>query len=122
MQGATIKSNPERSRILPILIDDSITVVIGNLVTVNTDGHVALVTSSDEVIAGVVTGFVDANGVHVDFTTGYNDRVTTDSDNVTDELVHALVDVGKDIWFQMDADASLAQTNLFMYFDLCDFL
>ena len=33
-------------------------------------------------------------------------------------MVHALVDVGKDIWFQMDADASLAQTNLFMYFDL----
>ena len=118
MRGATIKSNPERSRILPILIDDSITVVIGDMVTVNTDGHVALITASDEKIAGVVTGFVDANGVHVDFATGYSDRITTDSDNTTDELVRAMVDVGREIWFQMDADDSLAQTNLFMYFDL----
>ena len=118
MRGATIKSNPERSRILPILIDDSITVVIGDAVTVNTDGHVALVTASDEKIAGIVTGFVDAQGVHVDFTTGFNDRIATDSDNTSDELVNALVDVGREIWFQMDADDSLAQTNLFMYFDL----
>ncbi len=118
MRGATIKSNPERSRILPILIDDSITVVMGDLVTVNTDGHVALITNSDEKIAGIVTGFVDRNGKHVDFTTGYSDRVTTDSDNTSDEYVNALVDVGREIWFQIDADASLAQTNLFMYFDL----
>ena len=118
MRGATIKSNPERTRILPILIDDSITVVIGDMVTVNTDGHVALASNSDEKLAGTVTGFVDADGVSPAFATGFRDRVTTDSDNTTVALVRALVDVGREIWFQMDADASLSQTHVFMYFDL----
>lgn len=118
MRGATVKSNAERSRILSILMDDSTTYVIGDLVTVNTDGHLALITSSDEKIAGVVQGFVGPNGEHVDFDTGYNDRVTSDSDNTTDEQYEALVDVGREIWIQIDADASLAQTNLFQYFDL----
>jgi len=118
MRGATVKSPEQYSRILPILADDSVTYVLGDLVTVNTDGHVALVTNSDEKIAGVVTGFVDRNGVHVAFDTGYNDRVTTDSDNTSDEYVYILVDVGREIWIQIDADASLSQTNVFQYFDL----
>ncbi len=118
MRGATVKSNPERSRILPILIDDSITVVVGDMATVNTDGHVALITGSDEKIAGTITGFVDADGVSPDFTTGFRDRITTDSDNTSVALVRALVDVGREIWFQMDADDSLSQTHVFMYFDL----
>lgn len=118
MRGATVKSRDEYSRILPILIDDSITVVMGDLVTVNSDGHVALITNADEKIAGVVTGFVDRNGKHAAFDTGYSDRVTTDSDNTSDEYVRAIVDVGREIWIQIDADADLAQTNLFQYFDL----
>jgi len=118
MRGATIKSRPEKSEVLPILMDDSATIVLGDVVTVNSDGHVALVTSSDEKIAGIAVGFVDRNGKHVAFDTGYLDRVTADSDNTTDEYVRVQVDVGREIWFQMDGDASLAQTNLFQYFDL----
>jgi len=118
MRGATIKSNPERSRVLPILINDSATIVIGDLVTVDSDGTLALITNSDEKIAGVVVGFVDRNGKHLTFDTGYLDRVTVESDNTTVDYFRALVDVGREIWIQIDADASLAQTNLFQYFDL----
>ena len=118
MRGATIKSRPEKSEILPILMGDTITFVMGDLVTVDSSGFLALITNSDEKIAGIVKGFVGPNGEHIDFTTGYNDRLTTDSDNSSDEGYLALVDVGREIWFQMDADASLAQTNLFQYFDL----
>jgi hypothetical protein len=117
MRGATVKSRPEYSRINPILIDDSITVVIGDLVTINADGHVALITNSDEKIAGVVTGFVDRNGKSVSFDSGYNDRITTASDNTTSGYIRALVDTGREIEIQIDADASLAQTNLLQYFN-----
>ncbi len=117
MRGATVKSKPERSDILPILMGNSVTFVIGDLVTVDSDGYLQLVTSSDEPICGVVKGFVQKTGEHVDFASGYNDRITTDSDNATVDMDEALVDVGRDIWIQMDADASLAQANLFQYFD-----
>jgi len=118
MRGATIKSKPEWSDERPVLVDDSITVVIGDVVTVNSDGHVALVTNSDEKIAGIVTGFIGKHGQSVDFLSGYDDRVTTASDNTTVAMIQATVDMGREIQFQMDADASLAQTNLLQYFDL----
>lgn len=117
MRGATIKSRPERSDLLPILMGNTVTFVIGDLVTVDSDGYLQLLTSSDEKVAGVVTGFVGKNGEHVDFATGYEDRITTSGTNATVKMDHAIVDVGREIWFQMDADASLAQTNLFQYFD-----
>lgn len=118
MRGATVKSRQDRSDILPILMGNTVTFVIGDLVTVDSDGYLQLVTSSDEKIAGVVKGFVKKNGDHVDFATGYTDRVTTASDNATVAQNRAIVDVGREIWIQIDADASLAQTNLFQYFDL----
>jgi hypothetical protein len=117
MRGATIKSRPELSRKKAVLMDDSITVVIGDLVTVNTDGHVALITNSDEKIAGVVTGFTGKHGQAVPFDSGYNDRVTTASDNTTSAMNKAILDVGREIEIQIDADASLAQTNLLQYFN-----
>ena len=117
MRGATIKSRPERSDILPILMGNTVTYVMGDLVTVDSDGLLQLITSSDEKIAGVVVGFVGKNGEPLDFATGYNDRFTSSGTNSTVALHKALVDVGREIWIQIDADASLAQTNLFQYFN-----
>lgn len=118
MRGATIKSRADKSDILPILMGNSVTFVMGDLVTVDTDGYLQLITSSDEKIAGVVRGFVGKGEEHVDFLSGYNDRVTTESDNATVDQYRALVDVGREIWIQIDSDDDLAQTNLFQYFDL----
>jgi len=115
MQGATIKSRPERSDELPILMGNTVTFVVGNLVTVDTSGYLQLVTNSNEPICGVVVGFVSKTGEHVNFATGYKDRITTASDNATVKMDRAIVDVGRDIWLQIDADAALAQTNLFQY-------
>jgi len=118
MRGATIKSRPERSDLLPVLMGNTVTYVMGDLVTVDSDGLLQLITSSDEKIAGVVVGFVGKNGEALDFATGYNDRFTSSGTNSTVASNKALVDVGREIWIQIDADASLAQTNLFQYFDM----
>lgn len=118
MAANIVKSRPERSDFLPILLDDSTTYTLQRLVTVNTDGHVANVTSSDEKIAGVLVGFVGPNGESVDFDSGSKVAVTTDSDNTSDEQIHGIVDIGREIWIQLDADSTLAQTNIFQYFDL----
>lgn len=117
MRGSEIKSKTEKSDFLPILMGNTVTFVIGDLVTVDSDGLLQLVTSSDEKIAGIVTGFVGKNNEAVDFLSGYTDRVTTTSDNSTVAMNRAIVDVGREIWIQIDADASLAQTNLFQYFN-----
>jgi hypothetical protein len=118
MRGATIKSRPERSDYLPILMGNSVTFVMGDLVTVDTNGLLQLVTNSDEKICGVVRGFVGKHGESLDFAAaGNDDRFTSASDNSTVAMNRAIVDVGREIWIQIDADASLAQTNLFQYFD-----
>lgn len=117
MRGATITSRNEWSNVKSILADDSVTFVVGDLVTVNSDGHVALVTNSDEKIAGVVVGFVGKNGQHVDYASGYNDRITTTADNTTVAMVKIQIDCGRELEFIMDADDVLAQTNLFQYFN-----
>jgi len=97
---------------------NSVTFYLGDTVTVDSDGLLQLITNADEKIAGVVEGFIGPGGQHVDFDSGTNDQVTTASDNSTVALNRAIVNVGREIWIQIDADDSLAQTNLFQYFDL----
>ena len=99
-------------------MDDSVTYVMGDLVTVNTDGHAAFITNSDEKIAGVVIGFVGKHGQSLNFDSGYEDRFTSASDNTTSAANEVIIDAGREIEIQIDADASLAQTNLFQYFNL----
>lgn len=115
-----VKSRAERSDFLRFVLNDSETFTLQRLVTVNTDGHLAHVTSSDETIMGVLTGFVDDNGKSVDFDSGSDVAYTADGDNTADELVNGIVDVGREIWVQLDADASLAVTNIGGYFDMND--
>ena len=116
MRGATVVSKPELSYNNSFLMDDSTTIYIGDLVTLNTDGHVALITSSDEKIAGVVIGFVGADGEQPTLTG--RDYITTASDNTTVATYRAVVDIGRNIILRIDADATLATTNVGQFFDL----
>lgn len=120
MANNIVKSRAERSDFLRFVLNDSETFTLQRLVTVNTDGHLAHVTNSDEPIMGVLTGFVDDNGVSIDFDSGSDVAYTADGDNTSDELVNGIVDVGRELWIQLDADASLAVTNIGGYFDMND--
>ena len=113
-----IKSRAERSDFLPFVLNDSETFTLQQLVTVNTDGHLAHVTSSDEKIMGVLTGYVDDFGKSIDFNSGSDVAFTAASDNTSSALVNGIVDVGRELWIQLDADASLAVTNIGQYFNL----
>jgi hypothetical protein len=118
MANNIVKSRAERSDYLQFLLDDSDTFTIQRLVTLNTDGHLDHITNADEKILGVLVGFVDPSGKSIDFDSGSDVAYTADSDNTTSALVRGIVDVGRDIWVQLDADADLATTNLGQYFDM----
>ena len=116
MRGATVVSKPEDSVMAKYIIDNSDTMYKGDLVTINTDGHATLVTSSDEKIAGVCEGFVGKNGESVTLTG--SDYLTVDSDNETVDQTKAIVNVGRNIRIKIDADDDLSATNLGQFFDL----
>jgi hypothetical protein len=118
MANNIVKSRAERSDYISYILDDSDTFTLQRLVTLNTDGHLDHVTNADEKILGVLTGFVDKNGKSIDFDSGSDVAFTAASDNTTSAQVKGIVDVGREIWLQLDADASLAVTNLGQYFDL----
>ena len=112
---------------IPIRIANSTTLRIGDAVRVNTSG--LLVTgAAGEVLAGVLVGFVDENGINP-FSLGYNragvtrtgdDTLATSSTNSTraDFIKgEVIIDPQGDILWLNDADGALAQTNLFQFFD-----
>ena len=115
MRGATVVSKPELSYFASYIIDNSDTMYIGDLVTINIDGHATLITSSDEKIAGVCVGFVGKSGEQITLTG--NDYLTVDSDNETVDQTKAIIDIGRNILIQIDSDDSLAATNLGQFFD-----
>jgi hypothetical protein len=117
MRGATVVSKSSLSRLADFIIDNSDTLVIGDLVTVNSDGHVTLVTNADEPIAGVVVEFVGYQGEHIEFDSGTTDRITVASDNETVGYKKARVDTGTEIEIDIDADDTLSTTNLLQYFN-----
>ena len=114
-RGATIVSKPELSVNIPYIINTSATIYIGDLVTINTSGFVALVTSSDEKIAGVCVGFVGPDG-ELPALTG-TDYLTVAADNTTVAQYKAIVDIGRNIMIKIDADDVMATTNLGQFFD-----
>lgn len=113
-----VKSKVERSDFLKFVLNDSETFTIQQLVTVNSDGHLAHVTNADEKIMGVLTGYVDDFGKSVDFDSGSDVAFTAASDNTSGALVNGVVDTGRELWIQLDADAALAVTNIAQYFDM----
>ncbi len=118
MAKSIIKSRAERSDSLPYLLDDSNTFTLEQFVTLNSDGHLDMLTTADEKVLGALTGFTDKFGKSIDFDSGSDVAFTAASDNTTAAQVQGIVDVGREIWLQLDSDASLAITNLGQYFDL----
>lgn len=107
---------------LQLLANDSNTFQIGDLIRVDADGHAALATAGD-LILGVVTGVVDRNGLAIDPDDGTVDTYTTASDNTTDadkKYKVRYIPALQDYLFYNDADANLAQNQLFQYFPIND--
>lgn len=113
-----------------IIIADSATLTIGDLVRVSTAGYVKRA-AAGEPVAGVCTGIVDQNGMNVfsprasgvtGSTLTPDDTVAVSSTNTSDgtrKLKATLtLDVpGTNLYFN-DADGDLAQTNLLQFFDV----
>lgn len=107
---------------LQILAAPSVVFQIGDLIRVNNAGTASLVTAGD-LILGVVTGVCDKNGLPLTPDAGTLDTYTMASDNVSNadknykvRYIPAL----QEYLFFNDADDTLAQTNLFQYFNLND--
>ena len=123
----TLSGNPAAPAPQRFRIANSTTLRIGDLVRVNNAG--LLVTSaSGSAPCGVLKGFVDQNGINP-FSLGYSgagvtltgdDTLATASDNTTRAQYitgEVYVDVAGDILWLNDSDGSLAQTNVFQFFD-----
>ena len=125
-------SGAEKAHPIPYRIANSTTLRVGDLVRLNTAGF--LVASGDTgAVAGVLEGFVNKDGINP-FSLGFStasgatltgdDTLGTASDNqtATDDYIEGLItlDPSGDILWLNDADAALAQTNLFQYFDSTD--
>ena len=112
---------------LKVIVANSTTLIIGDSVRVNTAGFVVRSAVGDAVL-GIVTGFIDNDGIPV-LGFGYtgatahtktdDNTVVTASDNQTrTRKVYAEVTVAlPDILFYNDSSGTLAQSNLFQFFD-----
>lgn len=112
-----------------IRVGNSQTIRIGDLVRVNTGGFV-VACATGEVVGGVCVGLTDENGINVlgqgitndtGSTLTGDDTVATSATNQTRaNYVQAAVimDVVGDVLWLNDADADLAQSNLFQFFDV----
>ena len=116
--------------LIKIRIGNSQTLTHGELVRVNTSGFVVTCATGESPAGGLV-GFVDANGVppHTAFwinnagiTISNDDTIVTSSTNTTrtDNFIYAQIQydpAGTALWYN-DADADLAATNLFQFYDV----
>lgn len=111
-----------------ILLANSITVTVGDAMSINTTGLLDLAGVGERVL-GVVEGFVDKNGLPLtaqhktgtDYTTsgaGDSATVVTASDNSTDSMVRAIVNVRATQEYYNDADEDLDLTDDYQYFDV----
>ena len=115
---------------IPFRIANSTTLRLKDLVRVNTAGFV-VTAGVGEAVGGVVVGLEDQNGINP-FSLGYDttgpsvtltgdDQVATSSSNQTSaNYINArvVVDPSGDILWLQKADAALARTNTFQYFDV----
>jgi hypothetical protein len=111
-----------------IRIANSTTLRTGDAVRVNTGGFVVTAGAS-AALAGIVTGFVDENGINP-FSLGYktgnpsvtltgDDQITTSSTNQTSAhyiLAEVILDPTGSLLFVNKADGALTQANLFSLF------
>ena len=117
---------------MDLILAGSTTVTIGDLVRVNNAG-LAVTAATSEPVAGVVVGLIDKNGTSVfspradsvgiaGATLTGDDTLGTASDNATNGAknlkAQVIPDVSGQLLFFNDADNTLAQTNLFQFFDV----
>lgn len=116
--------------LMDILIDDSATLTLGDAVCIDADGFVDVVAAGGSVL-GILQGIVDKDGINV-FQTGRaggldgstltgDDTITVSSTNTSDATRNlkarvAIALPGNHKWYN-DTDGSLAQANLFQFFD-----
>lgn len=120
---------------LEVIIDNSVTLTIGDAVRIDAAGYIKTAATSG-CILGIVIGLVDQNGINVFETsrvpaTGIagatlvgSDTLTTSSTNTSDGTrnlkAQVLVDPAGYILFRNQANttATLAQTNIFQFYNL----
>ena len=112
-----------------IRVGNTQTIRIGDLVRINTSGNV-VACASGAVVGGVCMGLTDENGINVlgqgitndtGATLTGDDTVTTASDNSSRThyvQVAVAIDVSGDVLWFNDADGTVAQANLFMFYDV----
>lgn len=103
--------------LLQYIIDNSDTITIGDVVRLNTDGHVTLAGAGNTVL-GVVVGVVDSDGIALSPDSGTTDTWTVDSDNETVDQYEAQVIVDPYALFSNDASDDMATTNLGQFYDI----
>jgi|SRR3990167_8862513 len=115
---------------IDVLIDDSATLTLGDAVRIDADGNLDVV-GAGEPILGILQGIVDQSGINV-FETGRagntdgstlsgDDTITLSSTNTSDSTRKlkgrvALTNSWNSKWYN-DSNGTLAQTNLFQFFD-----
>lgn len=120
----------EHPATIQVIIADSATLTLGDIVRVSTSGYVKRA-AAGEPVAGVLDGIVDQNGINVfspraqgvtGTTLTPDDTVAVSSTNTSDgtRKLKAIIipDVGGHNLYFNDADGDLAQTNLFQFFDV----
>lgn len=116
------------------LLSASTTYTLGDMLTNDTaNGYIDPATTSGE-IAGVLTGFVDREGLPLDSHGAVahggtksgkpgvfgSETVATASTNVSADLVYGLVVIDPDVLYKGDADGSLTAAMIGKYFVLAD--
>lgn len=114
---------------MDIIIDDSATLTVGDAVVVDADGFIDVAGAGGPIL-GVLSAVVDKDGINV-FETGRaggtdgstltgDDTITVSSTNTSDATRNlkgrVILPVGHTKFYN-DTDGSLAQANLFQYFD-----
>lgn len=115
---------------IDVLIDDSATLTLGDAVRIDQDGHLDVVANGEPVL-GILVGIVDKAGVNVfevgragntdGSTLSGDDTITVSSTNTSDATRNlagrvALTSSWNSKWYN-DSNGSLAQANLFQFFD-----
>ena len=90
------------------LIANSVIIQIGDAVTINSIGNIALHTAGDPVF-GIVAA-VGKNGIQVDPDSGTTDVWTVEGDNLTDKQLYAIVDVSQDSIYSAAVTGTIGTT------------
>lgn len=115
---------------IQVIIADSATIAIGDLVRISTAGYVKRA-AAGEPVAGVCVGLVDQNGLNVfsprasgvtGATLTPDDTLAVSSTNTSDGTrklkAEIILDVAGLNLYENETDGTLAQTNLFQFFDV----